>query len=75
MSLSYLLRHGPEHIFQVGGKALTQPLLRPVAGAYGQAKPGVSNLVAEAGPAELAPARQGALRQEDDVGAAEDGGW
>lgn len=63
----YLLCFGPEHIFQVSGKALAQPLLCPVAGPDGEPKPGVGNFVAEAGPAEMAAACQGALGEEDDV--------
>lgn len=71
---TYLLCFGPEYIFQVSGKPFAQPLLRPVAGPDGQAKPGVSDFMAEPGPTEVAPARQGALREEDDVWAADDRG-
>lgn len=70
---TYLLCFGPEYIFQVSGKAFTEPLLRPVPGPDGEAKPGVSNLVAEPRPAEVAPSSQRALREEDDVWAGEKG--
>lgn len=58
----------------MSGKPFAQPLLRPVTGADGKAKPGVSDFMAEAGPAEMAASGHGALREEDDVWAAENGG-
>ena len=71
---TYLLCLGPEHIFQVGGEPFTQPLLCPVSSPNRQAKPGVSNFMAETGPTELAHSSQGALREEDDVWAVDKGG-
>ena len=71
---TYLLCLGPEHIFQVGGEPFTQPLLCPVSSPNRQAKPGVSNFMAETGPTELAHSSQGALREEDDVWAVDNGG-
>lgn len=63
-----LLYPGPEHIFQMSGKALTQPLLGPVTSPNSQAKPGMGNFMAEACPTQLAGSSQGALGEEDDVG-------
>lgn len=58
----------------MSGKPLTEPLLRPVPGPDGEAKPGVRNFVAETGPTEMAPSSHRALREEDDVWAVEKGG-
>ena len=71
---TYLLRLGPEYIFQVSGEPFTEPLFRPVSGPDSQAKPGMSNFMAETGPTELAHSSQGALREEDEVWAVDHGG-
>lgn len=71
---TYLLCLSPEYIFQVSGEPFTQPLLGPVSGPDSQAKPGVSDFMAEAGPTEMAHSGQDALGEEDDVWAAGNGG-
>lgn len=76
----YLLRLGPDDVFQAGGEALADPFLRPVSGSDNQAEPGVGNLVANPRPAQrqVVPSRAGtpgaqhALGQENYMGAEED---
>lgn len=70
-----LLCLSPEYIFQVSGEPFTQPLLGPVSGPDSQAKPGVSDFMAEAGPTEMAHSGQDALGEEDDVWAGHPQAW
>ncbi len=71
---------GPDNVFQVGGKALTDPFLCPVSGSDDQAKPGVGDLMARPGPTQRqaihprtrTPNMQHTLGQENYMWAAED---